>query len=59
MAKIKVTQTSSSIGRNPRHKACLAGMGLRRIGHTVELKDTPSIRGMAKKVFYMVTLEEI
>lgn len=47
MAKtIKVTQTRSSIGRLPKHKATLLGLGLRRIGHTVEREDTPAVRGM-------------
>ncbi|CAG8998897.1 MAG: 50S ribosomal protein L30 [Candidatus Celerinatantimonas neptuna] len=57
MAKIKVIQTKSSIGRLPKHKATLTGLGLRRIGHTVELEDTPSIRGMINKVYYMVKVE--
>lgn len=51
-------QTRSSIGRLPKHKATLKGLGLRRIGHTVELEDTPSIRGMIQKVYYMVKVEE-
>ena len=59
MAKIKVTQTRSTIGRLPSHKGCIKGLGLRRIGHTVELEDTPSVRGMASKVFYMVKVEEV
>ena len=58
MATIKVTQTKSSIGRLPKHKACLKGLGLRRINHTVELEDTPCVRGMINKVFYMVKVEE-
>ncbi|MCF7504599.1 MULTISPECIES: 50S ribosomal protein L30 [Vibrio] len=58
MATIKVTQTKSSIGRLPKHKACLKGLGLRRINHTVELEDTPCIRGMINKVYYMVKIEE-
>ncbi|MDN3608896.1 50S ribosomal protein L30 [Vibrio ostreicida] len=58
MATIKVTQTKSSIGRLPKHKACLKGLGLRKINHTVELEDTPCIRGMINKVFYMVKVEE-
>ena len=56
--KLKVTQTRSSIGRLRRHKACLAGLGLRRIRHTVEVEDTPSVRGMIDKVSYMVRVEE-
>ncbi|UDG79777.1 50S ribosomal protein L30 [Candidatus Steffania adelgidicola] len=55
---IKITQTRSSIGRLPKHKATLVGLGLRRIGHTVEREDTPSIRGMVNLVSYMVTIEE-
>ncbi|NIG62524.1 MAG: 50S ribosomal protein L30 [Serratia symbiotica] len=59
MAKtIKVTQVRSSIGRLPKHKATLLGLGLRRIGHTVEREDTPSLRGMINLVSYMVKFEE-
>ena len=60
MAKktIKVTQVKSSIGRLPKHKASLTGLGLRRIGHTVEVEDTPSVRGMINAVYYMVKVEE-
>lgn len=59
MAKktIKVTQTRSSIGRLPKHKATLRGLGLRRIGHTVELEDTPAVRGMVNQVTYMIKVE--
>lgn len=55
---IKVTQVCSSIGRLPKHKATLRGLGLRRIGHSVEREDTPAIRGMTNLVFYMVEVEE-
>lgn len=58
MATIKVTQTKSSIGRLPKHKLCLKGLGLRRINHTVEIEDTPCNRGMVNKVRYMVKVEE-
>ncbi|EKE83618.1 MULTISPECIES: 50S ribosomal protein L30 [Idiomarina] len=54
---IKVTQTRSSIGRLPKHKATLRGLGLRRIGHTVELEDTAAVRGMVNQVNYMVKVE--
>ena len=59
MAKktVKVTQTRSAIGRLPKHKATLKGLGLRRIGHTVELEDTPAVRGMINQVSYMVKVE--
>jgi large subunit ribosomal protein L30 len=44
-------------GRLKKHKACVAGLGLRRIGHTVEVEDTPSVRGMINKVHYLVRVE--
>ena len=55
---IKVTLTKSPIGRLKSHKACVAGLGLRRIGHTVEVEDTPSVRGMINKVSYLLRVEE-
>ena len=59
MAKstIRVTQVKSIAGRLKNHKACVAGLGLRRIGHTVEVEDTPSVRGMINKVNYLVKVE--
>lgn len=57
-ATLKVTQTKSAFGRLKNHKACIAGLGLRRIGQTVEVIDTPSNRGMINKVSYMVKVEE-
>jgi large subunit ribosomal protein L30 len=60
MAKkmLKVTQVRSTNGRLPKHKACMAGLGLRRIRHTVEVEDTPAVRGMINKVNYLVQVEE-
>ena len=55
---VKVTQIKSSIGRLPKHRATLKGLGLRRNNHTVELEDTPSVRGMINKVYYMVKVED-
>jgi large subunit ribosomal protein L30 len=54
---IKVTQNRSSIGILPKHKLCVQGLGLRKIGHTVEVEDTPSVRGMINKVKYLVSVE--
>jgi len=54
---IKVTQIKSTAGRLQNHRACIAGLGLRRIGHTVEVEDTPSVRGMVNKVNYLVKVE--
>ena len=55
--RIKVTQFKSAIGRKPTHIATLKGLGLRKIGHTVELEDTACVRGMINKLFYMVKIE--
>ena len=57
--QISVTQIKSSIGRLKKHKSCLAGLGLRRIGHTVVIEDTPAVRGMVQAVEYMLRVEEI
>ena len=55
---VKVTLIKSTIGRLPKHKDTVKGLGLRRIGHTVELEDTPSVRGMINKVSYLLEVEE-
>jgi large subunit ribosomal protein L30 len=57
MVKVKVTQTRSTIGKIPKHIATMKGLGLRRIGHTVELEDTAAVRGMINKVHYMIKIE--
>ncbi len=54
---LKVTQVRSLIGTKPEHRACVRGLGLRRINHSVELADTPAIRGMINKVSYIVKCE--
>lgn len=54
---IKVTLVKSTNGRLDNHKACVRGLGLRRINHTVEVEDTPSVRGMINKVNYLVRVE--
>jgi len=55
MAKsIKVKLIRSVIGRLKKHKACVSGLGLYRIGHTVEVLDTPENRGMINQVSYLV-----
>lgn len=55
---VKVTQVKSSAGRIKSHQQSLRGLGLRRIGHTVEVEDTPSNRGMINKVYYLINIEE-
>ncbi len=54
---IAVTQTKSLIGTKQSHRATIRGLGLRHINHTVQLEDTPCVRGMINKVFYMVKCE--
>lgn len=58
ISKITITKTSSSIGSIPKHKATIVGLGLRRIGHTVEREDTPAVRGMINLVSYMIKVEK-
>jgi large subunit ribosomal protein L30 len=59
MAKktVKVTLVRSPIGSLPKHKLCLKGLGLSRMNQSVEVEDTPSVRGMINKVDYMLTIE--
>lgn len=56
-SRIKVTLVKSVAGRLKSHQACVRGLGLRRIGHSVEVEDTPSVRGMINKVPYLVRVE--
>lgn len=55
---LRVKLVKSASGRLEKHKACVRGLGLRRIGHEVELEDTPSIRGMISQVSYMVQVTQ-
>ena len=55
---IKVTLVRSVNGRLESHKACVSGLGLRRMHQTVEVEDTPCTRGMINKVSYMLRVEE-
>ncbi|MBC8340179.1 MAG: 50S ribosomal protein L30 [Proteobacteria bacterium] len=56
--KIVVKQVKSKIGYNQKQRATLSGLGLRRINHTVEVEDTPSVRGMIDKVRHLVVVVE-
>jgi len=58
MAKIKVTQVKSQIGRLKNQKRTLEALGLRKIGMTVEHEDTPNILGMIKKVSHLISVEK-
>ena len=55
--KVKVTLVKSPIGTKVSHKATVRGLGLRRMHQTVELVDTPAVRGMINKVSYLVKAE--
>jgi len=55
---IKVTQIKSINGRLKAHKACVAGLGLRKINHSVEVIDTPENRGMINTAAYLLRVEE-
>ena len=55
---VKVTLVKSKFGRLKAHKACVAGLGLRRMHQTVEVIDTPENRGMINRVSYLLRVEE-
>ena len=57
MAKLKVTLVKSIIGLSPKQEATVRALGLRRIRHTVEHDDSPSIRGMIKAVTFALKVE--
>ena len=57
--KLQVTMTKSKIGRLASHQACLKGLGLRRINHSVQVLDTVENRGMINKISYMLRVEEL
>jgi len=55
--KIKVKLVKSPNGCKAGHRATVRGLGLKRLNHTVELVDTPAVRGMIERVFYLVRIE--
>ena len=57
MATIKITQLGSPIRRQPDQRKTLIGLGLNKRHKTVELEDTPEVRGMIRKVQHMVQVE--
>jgi large subunit ribosomal protein L30 len=57
--QLKVTQIRSIITEGPAMRAVLKGLGLGRIGRSVTVANTPSFRGMVKKVMHLVTIEEV
>ena len=58
MAKLKITQTGSPIRRTSDQRQTLIGLGLNKMHKTVELDDTPEVRGMIRKVQHMVNVAE-
>ncbi|HAY37284.1 MAG: 50S ribosomal protein L30 [Bacteroidetes Order II. Incertae sedis bacterium] len=57
MAKLKITQTKSVIGRTGNQKKVVAALGLRKLNQTVEHDDSAQIRGMLNKVHHLVKVE--
>jgi large subunit ribosomal protein L30 len=57
--KLKIKLVKSMIGRPEKHRKVLKGMGLTKLNRTVELQNTPSVRGMVQKVSHLVEAEEI
>jgi large subunit ribosomal protein L30 len=59
MSKLRVTQIRSFIGRPEKTRKVLRGLGLGRVGKSVTVANTPSFRGMIKKVIHLVSIEEV
>jgi large subunit ribosomal protein L30 len=57
MAKLKITQTRSAIGQNPRNRGTLRALGLGRIGKTAEHVESPQLAGMLRKVRHLVRVD--
>ncbi len=57
MAKLKITQTRSSIGQSAKHRGTLRALGLGKIGRTAEHQESPQLAGMLRKVRHLVTVE--
>jgi large subunit ribosomal protein L30 len=57
--KVKVTLIKSRFGRLKNHVACVTGLGLRRINHSVVVENTPENRGMINKISYLLRVEDV
>lgn len=57
--QLKVTLVRSPAGRGRRHLACVRGLGLRHVRHTVTVADTPATRGLVQKISYLLRWEEV
>ena len=58
VGRIRVRQVRSAIGYDRRQRATLRGLGLRRLHHSVEVEDSPAVRGMIRKVAHLVCVED-
>lgn len=56
--RIRVTQVKSAIGYDRRQRSTLRGLGIRRMHQTVEIEDTPAVRGMIRKITHLLKVEE-
>lgn len=56
--RLRITLVRSLIGKKRDHRATVRGLGLKRLHQTVELPDTPEVRGMVRKVHYLLKVEE-
>ena len=56
---LKITQVKSAIGYKPKAKSTLAALGLKKLNQCVEKSDSPQIRGMIKKIDYLLKVEEV
>ncbi len=59
MAKIKITWTKSANGYTQDQKETIKSLGLKRLHQTVEREDSPVVRGMARRVHHLITIEEV
>jgi len=57
--KLRVTLVKSPISHNPKNRATVRALGLHRIGETVEINDTPAVRGMVRAVRFLIRTEEV
>ena len=57
--KLRVTQVESTISHIARNRATMRALGLKRIGHTVEVADNDATRGMVLQVRFLVSVEEV
>ena len=57
MAKIKITQTGSPIRRDKTQRATLVGLGLNKMGRTIEIEGTPEVLGQVRKVAHLVSVD--